>query len=100
MAETNNTCARCGGTLQRGTFRATVGEAGAMMVGEVMVPTSGQDLSDVQFIIPGDPISWNPVKAFRQGLHGDKDDVAFPVTAWRCADCGLLELYARQEPTS
>lgn len=100
MAETSNTCARCSGTLQQGIFRAIVAKVGAMEVGEVMVPISGRDLADVQFIIPGDPIPWNPVKAFLQGLHGDKDDVAFPVTAWRCADCGLLEIYARQEPTS
>ena len=84
--------------MERGTFRATVANAGVMMAGEVMVPTTERTVSGVQFIIPGTPTSANPVTAFLQGMRGDKEDVVLPVTAWRCGQCGLLELYAREEP--
>jgi hypothetical protein len=84
--------------LERGTFRAAVEKAGVMMAGEVMVPTTEREISDVRFIIPGVPTSANPVTAFRQGMHGEREDVVLPVTAWRCVECGLLVLYAREEP--
>lgn len=98
MTTSPSTCARCGGPMERGTFRAAVERSHLLMAGGVPVATTAREISDVLFIIPGEPTSANPVKAFMQGMHGAKEDVPLPVTAWRCGQCGLLELYARQEP--
>jgi hypothetical protein len=54
-------------------------------------------VSELLFVRPGAPTSGNPVKAFRQGMAGEPTDEAIPVTAWRCPQCGCLELCAAKE---
>ena len=39
-------------------------------------------------------ISMNPITAFLQGLHGEPDDVDYPLVAFRCPSCAKVELYA------
>ena len=54
-------------------------------------------VNEFSFVQAGVPTSWNPIEAFRQGMAGEPADERFPVTAWRCPRCGLLELYAARE---
>jgi hypothetical protein len=51
-------------------------------------------VSEVLFVRPGTHTSRNPISAFRQGMAEEPSDETFPVTAWRCPQCGLLELCA------
>ena len=78
----DKTCLRCGTALEKGSLR---GRASPMSIPIV---------SELLFVRPGTPTSWNPVEAVRQGMAGEPTDEAFPVVAWRCPKCGLLELCA------
>ena len=79
MSDQTKTCVKCGGPL----------EAGAL--GQWLSGGDNNYLSTLEFTIPSSPTtSWNPSKAFRQGMA----DRTFRVKAWRCAHCGYLELYA------
>jgi hypothetical protein len=55
--------------------------------------------SQLLFFIPGSPTSWNPIKAFQQGLQDEKVTQTFAVVGSRCANCGYLELYAEAKAT-
>jgi len=51
----------------------------------------------VEFVIPGVQTSWNPIKAFQQGLAGERDDTTFNLNAmggYLCRNCGHIDLYA------
>jgi hypothetical protein len=82
MTEQSPGCIKCGGPLVAGAFERW--------------QSDGENYysSDLDFIIPGVPTSWNPIKAFRQGMAGEKEDERFKVMVWRCSRCGFLELYA------
>lgn len=54
-------------------------------------------VKDFSFVREGTPTSPNPIKAFHQGIAGEPSDESFPVTAWRCPRCGLVELCASEE---
>ena len=78
-------CAKCGGALEAGSLRAR----------------DTQDLTskvaEFSFVRPGEPTSCNPIEAFRQGMAGQPSEWQFPVLAWRCSRCGLVELYASDQ---
>jgi hypothetical protein len=78
-------CVRCEVALEAGSLRARDTRASLDLV------------SEFSFIQPGTPTSWNPIQAFRQGVAGEPAEQRFPVTAWRCPQCGLLELSAARE---
>jgi hypothetical protein len=42
----------------------------------------------------GNKVSWNPIKAFYQGMNGEPDDVDFPLLAFRCPRCARVEFFA------
>ena len=46
------------------------------------------------FVVPGQPTSGNPIKAFQQGRHGEQGDAAYLLHGRRCPGCGLVELLA------
>jgi hypothetical protein len=95
-SSTGMTCARCGGQLQMGTFRAISVLVGGV-AGQLTAPATEAERSDLRFVHPGTPTAPNVLRAFLQGLREEKDDVELPVTAWRCERCGRLELYAPEE---
>ena len=81
----DRTCLRCGTVLEAGSLRGRDN------------PMSIPVVSELLFVRPGTPTSSNPITAFRQGTSSEPSDEAFPVTAWRCPQCGLLELCATRE---
>jgi hypothetical protein len=78
-------CARCGVALEAGSLRARA------------TPTSWDLVEVLSFVRPGAATSWNPLEAIRQGMAGEPAGETFPVSLWRCPQCGLLELYATKE---
>jgi hypothetical protein len=46
------------------------------------------------FVQPGIPTSGNPIKAIAQGLREEPDEQLLPLEAYRCTQCGRIELYA------
>jgi hypothetical protein len=78
-------CSKCGGSMQEGVTTA-FGLHGSSM-------TSSEG-SQLVFIVPGAPVSLNPIKAFAQGLADEPSDQIFRISGLRCSECGLLELYA------
>jgi hypothetical protein len=52
------------------------------------------------FVVPGEPTSLNPIKAFQQGASGEPEARRYFVFGSRCSACGFLELYAAGEHTS
>ena len=48
------------------------------------------------FVVPGEQTSWNPIKAFQQGLQGDQANEAYLLRGHRCPGCGTVELVARE----
>jgi hypothetical protein len=91
----NKLCVCCGGPLERGTIQ------GRNFPAPFEEATGYRDpvkvVSELSFVRPGVPTSPNPVKAFLQGLKEEKSDEWLPVTAYRCKQCGRLELSACQE---
>jgi hypothetical protein len=82
----DRTCVRCGVTLEAGSIR---GREGSPMTIDIV--------KEFSFVRPGTPTSPNPIKAFHQGMGGEPSAESFPVTAWRCPRCGLVELCAAKE---
>jgi hypothetical protein len=78
----DKTCVRCRVPLEAGSLRAREAPMTVFVAKEFV------------FVRPGTPTSRNPLKALRQGMAGEPSDEVFPVTAWRCPQCGLLELCA------
>jgi hypothetical protein len=81
----STTCGKCGGCMEEGVTTAA---------GLIFSRLSSEEGSKLVFIVPGTPNSMNPVKAFTQGLAGEPSDRVYPIRGVRCAQCGLLELYA------
>jgi hypothetical protein len=79
-------CSRCGGSLEKGHTDAAV----APVYGAY-----GGAKTGLTFVVPGEPTSANPLKAFRQGLDGEADRVYW-LEGYRCCSCGGVELYAKQ----
>ena len=80
-------CARCAVALEGGSLRGRATQ-------------TSWDLVEVfAFVRPGTATSWNPIEAIRQGMAGEPTDETFPVSVWRCPQCGLLELYATKFST-
>lgn len=78
-------CSKCGGRMEEGITTAYG------LLATDLGPAKGPKLV---FIVPGAPISLNPVKAFAQGLADEPSDRLYPIRGVRCSQCGLLELYA------
>jgi hypothetical protein len=78
-------CMRCAVALEAGLLRARETPMTLLIIREFL------------FVRPGTPTSWNPLEAVRQGTAGEPTDETFPVTAWRCPQCGLVELCATKE---
>jgi len=75
-------CPKCGGTMERGLTN-------------IQDPSSLSGPAYLKFLIPGTPIPWNPIEAFKQGLHGEgQSDQLYGIVGARCSACGYLELYA------
>jgi hypothetical protein len=51
------------------------------------------------FVVPGEPTSNNPIKAFQQGLAAEKANEAYLLHGYRCPSCGLVELVAEERTT-
>jgi hypothetical protein len=49
-----------------------------------------------QFLIPGNPASWSPVKSFAQGLADEPPNREFSIEGFRCSKCGFLELFVTE----
>ena len=81
-------CVTCGGKLEHGVIRAGKEVTDTLMVSIVSL---------FVFVRPGAPTSANPVKAFMQGLHEEPGEQKFPLAAFRCSECGRIELYAPAE---
>jgi hypothetical protein len=79
------TCSKCGGRMEAG-FTTAIG---------LMGTRSEQD-PRLTFVVPGNPVSPNPLKAFVQGLRDEPSDRVFPITGVRCVSCGAVELCARE----
>jgi hypothetical protein len=84
MSKSDPCCPKCGGALERGSLG----------IGKV---PPGMDDAILQSSIPGIKTSWNPVKAFAQGLSDEPGDRIYPLaelSCVRCQGCAYLELYA------
>jgi hypothetical protein len=81
-------CQKCGGQLEAGFTTATG------LIGGDGIEAGKPRLV---FVVPGPRPSWNPVKAFQQGLAGSHGDQVHGITGFRCQQCGALELYAPAE---
>ena len=81
-------CLKCGGAMEVGVASAK-GLLGSF--------ASAGD-PRLMFITLGQPTSANPVKAFKQGIAGERPNEGFLIRGKRCAACGFLELYAT-DPT-
>lgn len=46
------------------------------------------------FVVPGGRTSGNPIRAFKQGLQGDRANQAYLLRGCRCPACGTIELVA------
>ena len=58
----------------------------------------GQDGNPhIVFVVPGEPTSCNPIKAFQQGLKDEKAAEAYLLRGYRCPSCGLVELVAEEK---
>ena len=73
---------RCGTVLEAGSLQ---GREGPMTIALA---------KEFSFVRTGTPTSGIPIKAFLQGIAGEPTDEAFPLTAWRCPNCGHVELCA------
>lgn len=67
-------------------------EEGVLAVTGALVPTTSD--ARIEITIPGEATSRNPLKAFCQGLAGSVEDRTFVVMAYRCDECGAVELVA------
>lgn len=45
-------------------------------------------------VVPGEPTSMNPIKAFQQGLEEAPPNRAYQLHGYRCPKCGRVELAA------
>ena len=77
-------CLRCG----------TVMEAGYTTAIGLMGGNSAAGDPKLVFVVPGEPISGNPIEAFQQGLHGEQANAAYLLRGRRCLSCGGVELLA------
>ena len=84
-------CVACGGQLESGSVRAR--NTGSGVLGG---PELGMVVTAFAFVRPGIPTSSNPIKAFAQGLREEPDEQLLPLQAYRCTQCGRIELYATQ----
>jgi hypothetical protein len=86
-------CPACGGALEVGVARAqnafTLTPDTALLKPAPSGPAGG-----LVFVRPGVPTSTNPVSAFLQGLREEPGEQLLPITAYRCAGCSRVELYA------
>ena len=48
------------------------------------------------FVVPGQPTSLNPIKAFQQGLRNEQTNEAYLLRGHRCPSCGTVELLATE----
>ncbi len=65
----------------------------ATAIGLVASNTASGDPKLV-FVVPGKHTSWNPIKAFQQGLQGERANEAYLLRGYRCPGCGTVELVA------
>jgi hypothetical protein len=84
-------CVVCGGQLESGSVRARNTDSGVL--GR---PELGMVVTAFAFVRPGIPTSSNPIKAFAQALREEPDEQLLPLQAYRCTQCGRIELYATQ----
>jgi hypothetical protein len=77
-------CRRCGHVMEAG-YATALGLIGSN-------PLSGSPR--LVFVVPGQPTSTNPVKAFRQGLESERSSEAYLLRGHRCPKCGAVELSA------
>lgn len=87
----NSKCTKCGGPIQSGLLQAR----NASSITDFAEP--GTRVMRFCFVLPGTPISWNPITAFKQGLAEEPSDQLFPLVARRCTECGYVEMYAGNE---
>jgi phage FluMu protein Com len=57
-------------------------------------PVGSRHLNLLVFVVPGEPTSINPVKAFKQGLQENAASKAYELRGYRCPKCGTVELKA------
>jgi hypothetical protein len=79
-------CHRCKEIMEAGYATWTIAHIG---VGPPESPRT-----PLVFVVPGEPTSINPVKAFQQGLQGDRASKAYGLRGYRCPACGTVELIA------
>jgi hypothetical protein len=84
-------CVACGGRLEAGAIRARNTEAGVSGI-----PELGMVVSSFTFVRPGTPTSANPVTAFLQGLREEPGERLLPLEAFRCTECGRVEMFAAE----
>jgi hypothetical protein len=60
-------------------------------------PKPPPDRPRLVFVVPGNQTSWNPLKAFKQGLEGDRANEAYLLRGYRCPACGTVELIAKDK---
>lgn len=77
-------CVRCGAVMEAG-YTTAIGLVGSNPL------TRDPKLV---FVVPGQPTSGNPIKAFQQGLEGNRGNAAYLLHGHRCPNCGVVELIA------
>ena len=83
----NDTCPKCGGTMQPGASAAR----------DISIAAADPARPSLIFVLPGPPASSHPIRSFPQGRIDEPGDRIFVVQGMRCAKCGFLELYAVDE---
>ena len=82
-------CHRCGEVMEDG-YATAQGLIGGN-------PPPGEP--KLVFVVPGGKTSVNPIKAFQQGLQGDRANEAYMLRGYRCPSCGTVELIALDRVT-
>ena len=62
-------------------------------------PMETHDNPGLVFVVPGEKTSGNPIKAFTQGLEGQRANAAYQLRGYRCPACGSVELIAPDKVT-
>ncbi len=88
MSETPQqvSCVRCGAVMEAGYTTATG------LVGSNPLTRDPKLI----FVVPGQATSRNPMKAFQQGMAGERTDAAYLLHGHRCPNCGVVELFATE----
>lgn len=82
-------CPKCGTAMERGFTTA------AGLIGGTKTESRQAQLV---FVVPGAAASLNPIKAFKQGLSGEKASREYRILGARCSGCGFLEFYGDGAP--